>query len=194
MSPMPRVLVCIAPGFEDIEAITPIDVLRRAGCEVVVAGLLAGPITSSRGLTICPDAPLDAIVHEEFDAIVLPGGMPGAAHLRDDPRVIGLLQRHAERNRITAAICAGPIALHQAGLLKDKVVTSHPTVQRDLTDAAEYSEARVVVDGQVITSRGPGTAMEFAFQLVVALCGADKAAEVNAPMFGRIDGVPVGET
>ena len=190
---MPRGLVCIAPGFEDIEAITPIDVLRRAGCEVVVAGLLDGPITSSRGLTICPDVPLDAVMTEDFDAVVLPGGMPGAGHLRDDPRVIELLQRHAQQDRVTAAICAGPIALHQAGLLKDKVVTSHPVVQRDLTDASEYSEARVVVDGQVITSRGPGTAMEFAFQLVVALCGAEKAAEVNAPMFARIEGVPVAE-
>lgn len=188
---MPRVLVCIAPGFEDIEAVTPIDVLRRAGCDVVVAGLLAGPITSSRGLTICPDCPLDDVVDDEFDAVVLPGGMPGAAHLRDDPRVIALLQKHAARDGVTAAICAAPIALHRAGLLAGRSVTSHPSVQADLTDVVEYSEARVVADGRIITSRGPGTAMEFAFQLVVALCGEAKAAEVNGPMFGRIDGIPV---
>lgn len=188
---MPRVLVCIAPGFEDIEAVTPIDVLRRAGCDVVVAGLLDGPITSSRGLTICPDTTLDHVADEEFDAVILPGGMPGAAHLRDDARVAAILQRHAASNRVTAAICAAPIALQRAGLLKDRTVTSHPAVQDQLTDAAEYSEARVVRDGQIITSRGPGTALEFAFELVAALCGPDKVEEINAPMFGRIDGIPV---
>lgn len=188
---MPRVLVCIAPGFEEIEAVTPIDILRRAGCDVTVAGLLDGPVTSSRGLTLCPDCPLDSVVEEDFDAVVLPGGMPGAAHLRDDDRVQAIVRRHAERERITAAICAAPIALQRAGVLKDRTVTSHPVVAGDLPDAAAYSEARVVADGRVITSRGPGTAMEFAFQLVAALCGPDKVAEVNAPMFARIDGVPL---
>ena len=187
---MPTVLVCIAPGFEDIEAVTPIDVLRRAGCEVTVAGLLDGPITSSRGLTICPDCPLDDVADREFDAVVLPGGMPGAAHLRDDARVQDILKRHAAQERVTAAICAAPIALQRAGLLVNRSVTSHPSVEGDLTDAAEYSQSRVVVDGHVITSRGPGTALEFAFQLVAVLCGPDRVAEVHAPMLGRADDLP----
>ncbi len=171
---MKSVAVLLAPGFEEIEAITVIDVLRRADVQVTVAGLREAEITGSHQITVLPDKPLDEIRPEGFDMVVLPGGLPGTDHLREDPRVIAFLQDMARAGKHTCAICAAPTVLKAAGLTEGKAVTSHPIVQEDLK-GFDYRQDRVVVDGSVVTSRGAGTAMEFALELVRILVGPEKA-------------------
>ncbi len=178
---MSKVLVPLAEGFEEIEAVTVVDLLRRAGVTVVTAGLQAGPITGSRGVVIVPDRALDAVLDQDFDMIVLPGGLPGAHHLRDDLRVQAILKRHAAAGAYTAAICAAPVALAQAGLLVGKTATSYPGFVEKLTIADfTHSTEAVVVDGKIVTSRGPGTAMDFALTLIELLCGKAQRDQVEA--------------
>lgn len=171
---MKSVLVPLAPGFEDLEATTIVDLLRRAGIEVVTAGLHAGLVQGARGMRVQPDAALDDVLGREFDMIALPGGMPGAEHLKNDARIQALLKKMAGAGRYTAAICAAPIALAEAGLLDGKLATSYPGfVEKLAIPGLRLSADAVVVDGKVITSRGPGTAMDFALGLIELL--ADKA-------------------
>jgi protein deglycase len=167
-----RVLVPLADGFEEIEAVTVIDLLRRAGIEVVAASLARGPVTGSHGITVRPDAELDAVLDEGFDMIVLPGGLPGATGLAEDDRVLELLRRQAEARRYTAAICAAPGVLAKAGLLAGKRATSFPGfLAADSAPGIVLLEDPVVTDGRIITSRGPGTAMDFALVLIERLAG-----------------------
>jgi 4-methyl-5(b-hydroxyethyl)-thiazole monophosphate biosynthesis len=176
---MASVLVPLAPGFEELEAVTIIDLLVRAGVEVVSAGLVAGPITASRGVTIQPDMDLDAALKREFDMVVLPGGLPGADHLNNDPRVQTLLTTMAASGKYTAAICAAPKVLASCGLLEGKAATSYPgTLEKMALNNTQISQQSVVTDGNVITSRGPGTAMEFALTLIEILVGRAKRDEV----------------
>lgn len=177
---MPRVLVPLAQGCEELEAVTIIDLLRRAGIEVVVAGLMPGIVKASRGTQLVPDTTLDAVLHEEYDMVVLPGGMPGAQHLKDDTRIIGLIQKMAAADRYIAAICAAPTVLAAAGVLSGKTATSYPGFleKMNLADVVLSSDA-VVRDGRVITSRGPGTAMDFALSLVETLAGAETRRQVE---------------
>jgi len=178
---MASVLVPLAQGCEELEAVTVVDLLRRAGIEVITAGLDAQPVRASRGMTLIPDMSLDAALQMEFDMIVLPGGLPGADHLRDDPRVIGLLKKMAAADRYTAAICAAPRVLAHAGLLDGKRATSYPgTLDVDAVPGIDYQEAPVVMDDKVITSRGPGTAMDFALTLIETLVGKQQRDEVEA--------------
>lgn len=180
---MARVLVPLANGCEELEAVTIIDLLRRAGIEVVTAGLKDGPVTASRGVVLVPDTTLDAVLDDDFDMIALPGGLPGATHLDEDPRIHALLRRMAENDRYTAAICAAPKVLLNAGLLDGRNATAYPGVIDGLvTDKARLLADSVVVDGRVVTSRGPGTAMDFALTLIERLLGADKRQEVEAPL------------
>ena len=184
---MSKVLVPLAPGFEEIEAITVIDILRRAGVEVVVAGTQPGPIEASRKTKHLPDCILDDIHAEEFDMIVLPGGQPGATNLRRDARIKRIIGALRAKNRHIAAICAAPTVLAAYGVLKERAATSHPSVRDEVAaNARQFSDQRVVVDGPVVTSQAAGTAMEFAFSLVEILCGADKAAEVNRGVLARL--------
>jgi 4-methyl-5(b-hydroxyethyl)-thiazole monophosphate biosynthesis len=167
---MARVLVPLAEGCEELEAITIIDVLRRAEIEVVTAGLQAGPVTAAHGVPIVPDVALDAVMDETFDMIVLPGGLPGADNLDKDSRIHDLLSRHAASGRYTAAICAAPKILAGAGLLDGKSATSYPGFLEDFPQV-NTAQQPVVVDGKIITSRGPGTAMDFSLALIEALSG-----------------------
>jgi len=178
---MTSVLVPLAPGFEDLEATTIVDLLRRAGIEVVTAGLDAGLVQGARGMRVQPDARLDEVLGRPFDMIALPGGMPGAENLKNDARIQALLKQMAGAGKYTAAICAAPIALAQAGLLDGKQATSYPGfVEKLAIPGLRYSDDAVVVDGKVVTSRGPGTAMDFALALVELLAGRAKRDQVEA--------------
>ncbi len=169
---MARVLIPIADGFEELEAVTVIDLLRRAQIEVDVAGLTEGPVRGSRHTVVVPDISLDAALHRDYDMVVLPGGLPGATNLDNDPRIHGLLQDMSAAGKYTAAICAAPKVLAHAGVLAGKRATSFPGIldEAGLADIT-IEQTAVVQDGKVITSRGPGTAMDFALALIEALAG-----------------------
>lgn len=177
---MASVLVPLAQGCEELEAVTIIDLLRRAGIRVVAAGLDAGPVTASRGIVLVPDTTLDAALREDFDMVVLPGGGPGADNLDKDPRVRELLRKMADSGKFTAAICAAPKVLAHAGLLEGKRATGFPGMLDRLNlPNVSLQSTPVVRDGKIITSRGPGTAMDFALELIEVLAGSETRAEVE---------------
>lgn len=176
---MPRVLVPLAQGCEEIEAVTTIDILRRAGVTVVSAGLDNQPVRASRGVILVPDTTLDAVLNDSFDMIVLPGGQPGTDNLNADKRIIALLQKMAKQGKHVAAICAAPSVLASAGLLDGKKATSFPTCLEDFPKVNVQASA-VVEDGNIVTSRGPGTAMDFALTLAERLVGKARRREVEA--------------
>lgn len=177
---MSRVLVPLAQGCEELEAITITDLLVRAGIDVTTAGLDDRPVTASRGTTIIPDTSVDAVRDQLFDLIVLPGGLPGADNLRDNENVQALLRRHAGEGKYIGAICAAPKALAAAGLLKNKTATAYPGVLEALgNDLIDVRNTPVEIDGNIVTSRGPGTAMDFALTLIELLAGPEKREEVD---------------
>ncbi len=178
---MASVLVPLAQGCEELEAVTIVDLLRRAGITVVTAGLDDRPVRASRGMVLVPDATLDDALTQQYDMIVLPGGLPGADNLDHDPRIRALLKEMSETDRYTAAICAAPKVLASSGLLAGRRATSFPGVLQAF-EGFTYSEEAVVQDGKVITSRGPGTAMDFALALIDVLAGRDKRNEVEAAL------------
>lgn len=178
---MAKVLVPLADGCEELEAVTIIDLLRRAGIEVVSAGLHPGVVKASRGVQLVPDMTLDSALQDDYDMVVLPGGMPGAAHLKSDPRILRLLKDMAAAGKYTAAICAAPMVLAEAGVLEGRQATSYPGFLDGLPGVT-VSAAAVVRDGTVLTSRGPGTAMDFALVLIETLAGADKRQQVEAAL------------
>ena len=177
-----KVLVPIADGTEEIEAVCIIDVLRRAGAAVTVASVGELQVTASRGVKLVADQLIGACLDETYDLVVLPGGMPGAEHLRDSRELETILKDQKDQGRLYGAICAAPaVVLKHHGLLDQRRATCHPNFVSNLENI-DVVEARVVVDGTCVTSRGPGTALEFALKLVELLYGADKAKEVAAPM------------
>ncbi len=175
-----RVLIPLAQGCEELEAVTIIDLLRRAGIEVITAGLDDKTVTASRGVRLIPDVQLDDVMQQEFDMLVLPGGLPGADHLDADRRIHTLLKKLSEGGGYTAAICAAPKVLAHTGLLDGKAATGYPGVLDGMElSSTEISQDAVVIDGKVITSRGPGTAMAFALTLIAQLLGEEKRSEVE---------------
>jgi 4-methyl-5(b-hydroxyethyl)-thiazole monophosphate biosynthesis len=174
--PAPTVLVVIAEGFEEIEAVTPINVLRRAGAEVTIAALAEGiHVTGRSGVTLHADTTVGAIETSLFDLVLLPGG-PGVSRLRDDQRVLDLIARQHRANGWIAAICAAPVVLKSAGILGGKRFTAHFSVASELP--ALLGGERNVVDGKLITSRGAGTALEFGLLIVEHLFSSEKATEI----------------
>ncbi|HOZ48856.1 MAG TPA: DJ-1/PfpI family protein [Candidatus Hydrogenedentes bacterium] len=177
---MSRALVPLAQGCEELEAVTIIDLLRRAEVDVTTASLDAHTVVASRGTRLVPDTDLDVALTREYDLIALPGGLPGADHLANDERLMSRIQSMDADGRWVCAICAAPAALARAGVLKGKRATAYPGVLEamNLSDVT-ITGAPVEVDGNVITGRGPGTAMDFALALVEALRGPDvrKAVE-----------------
>jgi 4-methyl-5(b-hydroxyethyl)-thiazole monophosphate biosynthesis len=177
-----KVLVPIADGTEEIEAVCIIDVLRRAGAAVTVASVGELQVTASRGVKLVADQLIDECMDETYDLVVLPGGMPGAEHLRDSKELERILKDQRDKGRLYGAICAAPaVVLKHHGLLNQRQATCHPSFVSHLENI-DMVDARVVVDGTCVTSRGPGTALEFALKLVELLYGEDKAKEVAKPM------------
>jgi 4-methyl-5(b-hydroxyethyl)-thiazole monophosphate biosynthesis len=181
---MPRkVLVPVADGTEDIEAVCIIDTLRRAGYDVTVASVENRlQITCSRETKIVADVLINDCVDQNYDLIACPGGMPGAVHLRDSKPLENLLKTQAEQGKLYAAICAAPvIVLQHHGLLAGKKATCFPGFASELINP-ESVDNRVVIDGNCITSRGAGTAIEFALALISVISNDRKAAEVGKRM------------
>ncbi|MBN2159470.1 MAG: DJ-1/PfpI family protein [Spirochaetes bacterium] len=176
-----RVIVPLAEGFEEIEAVTIIDVLRRAGVEVTSAFLKKNPVTGSHAISVTADKNIEGIKSSDFDCMVLPGGMPGSANLKDDQRVIELAREFSSKEKIVAAICAAPLVLGYAGVLKGRRATCYPGFEAQMTGATPVADP-VVRDGTVITGRGPGCAIPFALELVAALAGKQVAEQLRESM------------
>jgi len=177
---MTSVLVPLAQGCEELEAVTIIDLLRRAQIDVVTAGLGPEPVVGSRGTVLVPDMILDKALKRDFDMVVLPGGLPGATNLQKDARIIGLLKKMSEQNKYTAAICAAPKVLASAGILNGKHATCYPgSLDPESFPTIHFDQRAVVTDGKIITSQGPGTAMDFALELIRLLAGDEKRDQVE---------------
>jgi 4-methyl-5(b-hydroxyethyl)-thiazole monophosphate biosynthesis len=174
-----RVLVPLAPGCEELEAVTIIDLLRRAGIEVVVAGIEAGAVTASRGVRLLPDVSLDEALEMDYDLVALPGGLLGADNLAADERLTSLLREMNESGRYVAAICAAPKVLAQNGILSGRKATAFPGVLQAEQHPDITGEA-VTRDGKVITSRAAGTAMDFALELIETLTDRETRDSVEA--------------
>lgn len=179
---MSRAAVLLIDGFEETEAITVIDVLRRAELKVDVLGVEKKRVVGSHHIAVEADALLADHAGDRYQAVVLPGGMPGAARLRDHDGVQAFLKAHHAAGRTIAAICAGPIALGKAGVLQGKRATCYPGYEEQLTGANVQRATPVVKDGNVVTSRGPGTALAFALALVEELKDAATAQKLATAM------------
>ncbi|XP_023224526.1 protein/nucleic acid deglycase DJ-1-like [Centruroides sculpturatus] len=183
-------LLILADGAEEMEAVISVDVMRRGGIKVTVAGLDGSQaVKCSRDVVVMPDKSLnDALRDSPYDVIVLPGGLKGSEKLAESNQVGSLLKEQQDAGRYIAAICAAPIALKSHGITVGKLLTSHPSKKEEMKegDKYKYSEDRVVVDGQLITSRGPGTAFEFALTIVEKLMGKEKANSLITPMLVRV--------
>ena len=182
---MAKVAVILADGFEEIEALTVVDVLRRANITCHMVGFEA-QVTGSHAIQVQADRVFDGDL-SDYDMIVLPGGMPGSAHLRDNEQLIAELQKCEQVCKKVAAICAAPIVLNRAGLLKDKEFTCYDGVQEQIADG-HYRKETVVVDGHLTTSRGPATALAFAYNLVEQL-GGDANALREAMLYRDVFGI-----
>ena len=182
---MKRILVHIANGFEEIETMTIVDVLRRAGLEVILAGTEAGVLTGSHQVRVMPDARLEEIQDEDFDLLVLPGGQPGVDNLRKNAAVMQIVQQMSRSKKWIGAICAAPLVLRDAGLIAGRRFTSFPALEDEFQEG-QYEQASVAVDGNLVTSRGPGTAMEFALKLVELVSGKPKAEQLAAALLAPL--------
>ena len=171
-----KILIPLAPGFEETEAVTVIDILRRADLNAVTAALTDNPVAGSHRIKITADIMLNE--NEKYDAIVLPGGMPGTLNLKNDKRIISMIKSIYSAGGVTAAICAAPIVLADAGVLKNKKYTCYPGFEKEINDA-DFITDPVVVAGNVITSRGAGTAVLFALKLVEVFAGSAKSMEIQ---------------
>jgi len=175
---MPHVITVLAPGFEETEAVTPIDLLRRAKIDVTILGLESLQVRGSHNIAIAADKLFSAFTGP-FDAIMLPGGMPGSKNLAASPALLDLVRETHRRKALCAAICAAPMVLGKAGILRGFQATCYPGNENDLTGAI-ILEKPVVRDRNVITSRGAGTAIPFALEIITYLTDAKTAEQVKS--------------
>ncbi|XP_014295172.1 protein dj-1beta [Microplitis demolitor] len=176
-------ILLMADGAEEMEAVITADVLRRAGIEVTIASITGNDcIKCSRDVKICADAQLDAVKNNNFDAVILPGGLGGSKALASSKEVGELLKKQENEGRVIAAICAAPTALKAHGIAQGKQITSYPSMKDQLTDYYKYSEDIVVTDGNIITSRGPATAYAFGLAIVEKVLNKEAAVPVAKGM------------
>ncbi|CAH1772443.1 unnamed protein product [Owenia fusiformis] len=186
---MASALVILAEGAEEMETIIAVDVMRRGEINVTLAGLSGvDPVKCSRGVVIVPDTSLEKALAggTTYNVVVLPGGNGGAKAMAESEKVKEILQNQEKAGRTIAAVCAAPIVLAKHDIAKGSSVTSHPAVKDTLVKDYKYSEERVVKDGNIITSRGPGTSFEFALKIVETLQGKDKADSLVPPMLVKL--------
>ena len=176
---MAKVCIPLATGFEDIEAITLIDVIRRGGIEVVTAGVGGEIIESAHNVKVIADTTIDKIDADDFDLVVLPGGLPGATNLAKSEEVKNLLRAMDEKDKYVGAICAAPIALKEAGVLKDKY-TAYPGWESNIRKEGYISDQKVVEDKNVLTSKGPATAICFGLEIVKKFAGEETYNQLKA--------------
>jgi 4-methyl-5(b-hydroxyethyl)-thiazole monophosphate biosynthesis len=177
-----KAIILLVTGFEEIEAVTVVDILRRAGIETVSAGVDSMSITGSHGITITADKKLSDI-KPDADAVIIPGGMPGALHLHNSSEVNNFIKDMNSKGALIASICAAPaVVLAPIGILDNKAATCYPGNQVDFGKSTKYKNKAVVVDGNIITSQGPATAMEFAFAIVEKLIGKDTVKKLKKHM------------
>ena len=181
-----RVLVAIANGSEEIETLTPVDILRRAGATVTLAAVgTEVEVGLSRGVRVRADDLISNLRSATFDLIVVPGGQPGANNMRDDPVLTDMLRRQKTDGRWISSICASPVVvLKTHGIIEQEPATCYPGMEARLENKSEVA-SRVVVSGKIVTSRGPGTAMEFSLALVRALFGAQKEQEIGRQLVAQ---------
>ncbi len=175
-----RVLIPLAEGFEEIEAVTVIDILRRAGIETVTASVTKNPVMGSHGISVTADIIIDEPADKKlsFDAIILPGGMPGSTNLKNNPGIINIIKKISETGGLTAAICAAPIVLSEAGILKGRKFTCYPGYEDEIAEGVHINE-NVVIDGPVITGIGAGSAPLFALAIVEFLKDKETAKKIK---------------
>lgn len=176
-----RILIPLVPGVEELEVVTCIDLFRRAGFVVQVAGLSSDPVQASRGVWLSGDVLLDEVLGDAYDLILIPGGMGGVEVLLEHKDLQHRLVQQRDDGGLVAALCAGPLVLQKAGLLRGKRYTSHPSVAGQLIEGDRMDEP-LVVDGQLVTSQGPGTAMMFALVLIEILAGETVRKDVQASL------------
>lgn len=178
---MKKIAVMLAEGFEEVEAVTPVDFLRRADIEVTVTGVTGSAVRGARGVTLQTDKEIGEILSraDEYDGVVLPGGMPGASNLAESEETGEFIRKMAETGKLVAAICAAPaVVLQPLGILAGKQATCYPGFEERFENV-KFSKKRVVKDGNIITSRGPGTAAEFAVEIITYLSGKEAAHAVH---------------
>lgn len=175
------IYVFLAPGFEEIEALTVVDVLRRAGVKAQTVGVGGKQIAGAHGISVLTDTDTAGFQPDLAEGVVLPGGMPGAANLEDSFAVTDCVRRCAEKGGLVAAICAAPFVLGHMGLLKGRKATCYPGFEGEL-DGAQVEKAPVCVDGMIVTGNGPGAALPFALELVAVLKGREAAGNLKRGM------------
>jgi len=178
---MAKVLVPLAKGFEEVEAVSLVDVMRRGGIEVTLAYLEDELVLGANGIVVKGEIPIDEVKIDEFDMIVLPGGWDGTYALADDSRVQKLLREFDENKKLVGAICAAPYALNRAGVLKDEY-TCYPSVENEIQKEGYRDDKKVVISDNVMTSRGPGTALCFGLEIVKKLQGEENYKAVKEGM------------
>lgn len=181
---MPNVLIPLAKGCEELEAVALIDLLRRADITVITASLSEQlQVTASRGVRLIADVTLNDVMYDDFDMVILPGGLPGASHLDEEPRIHAILKRLNQSGKAIAAICAAPLVLAHIGLLNGRKATCYPNVllANDWPDI-QLSDDAVVIDGNILTSKGPGTAIDFALAIIEYLINKSTSDIVEADL------------
>ncbi|MDO4595238.1 MAG: DJ-1/PfpI family protein [Tissierellia bacterium] len=178
---MKKIIVFLADGFEEIEALTVVDYLRRADIKVDTVSIKDDlEVIGAHDIKVISDKKITEINKDEYDGLYIPGGLPGATNLRDDKRVVQMAKEFNDSKKIVAAICAGPIVLDKARVLEDKKATSFPSFKEKLENLKEYEDDKiVVVDDNVITARGAAVAVYMALTLIEKLCGEDKKEELK---------------
>lgn len=175
------IYIFLADGFEEIEAIVPRDILKRGGVEVLTVGVTGGVVESAYGLKINPDITIENIDIDNLEGIILPGGMPGTTNLKNNQKLLDIVKYSFENKLLMGAICAAPSILGEMGILQGKTACCYPGFEKHLKGASVSNES-VAIDQNIITSKGPGTAMNFGFALLSYLKGKESSDSAKSGM------------